>query len=461
MAEVHGRAATPRKVTAAVPDVLRDVRFSEGGFANLDLVSGELAGGRVGISRLGWMTLSGWAFLPPELLGAVPFLVFLVLRALDGPRVYFAPVFHRLERPDVAAAHRPHGGGFSGPPGFCELLSFADVEPGGYSLSVVHARAGQAFECVCSTALFVDGEEEAGPAGAAQARGRAVIVLGVHRSGTSALAGLLARLGVDAGPHLLRSDRNNPTGYWEHSGIVRLHDELLEALGSGWDDIRPLPAGWELGWEATAAGQGLKALIRRDFDTSDWWLVKDPRMCRLMPIWLELLADLDANPSFVIAARHPAEVAASLQRRDGIPEARGTHLWLQHMIAAEHWTRGYPRLVVPYDQLLKDQGSVVARISATLGLPLPLTDRTGSTIDDFVSSDLKHHHAANAAPTEPNPLIDLARSVYDDLCQVPNSEALALAIDRRRRLAEPRTDLAACFDRSSGQGSPLRLDSPR
>ena len=75
-------------------------------------------------------------------------------------------------------------------------------------------------------------------------KNRALIVLGMHRSGTSAFSGVLNLLGVDLGAHLLPASNTNQSGYWEHEEIVAVHDRLLMALGSSWDDPSPLPPNW-------------------------------------------------------------------------------------------------------------------------------------------------------------------------------------------------------------------------
>src|ERR1700690_93442 len=82
-------------------------------------------------------------------------------------------------------------------------------------------------------------------AGSAIAGSTALVVLGMHRSGTSALTGMLHHLGVALGSRLMAASPDNPRGYWEHSDIVATHERLMAALGWGWDDIRSLPAGFD------------------------------------------------------------------------------------------------------------------------------------------------------------------------------------------------------------------------
>src|SRR5580704_9384403 len=93
----------------------------------------------------------------------------------------------------------------------------------------------------------------------------ALVVLGMHRSGTSALTGMLHHLGVALGSRLMAVTADNPRGYWEHSDIVAIHERLMAALGWGWDDIRSLPDGFEQHEAAQMARRELTTIVNRDF----------------------------------------------------------------------------------------------------------------------------------------------------------------------------------------------------
>jgi hypothetical protein len=93
----------------------------------------------------------------------------------------------------------------------------------------------------------------------------AAIVLGMHRSGTSALAGMLHHLGVELGDRLMQASPDNPRGYWEHRDIVAVNHKLMAELGCSWDDIRPLPAKWEESEAALCAARDAATILARDF----------------------------------------------------------------------------------------------------------------------------------------------------------------------------------------------------
>ncbi|HEY0915117.1 MAG TPA: hypothetical protein VGE22_09635, partial [Solimonas sp.] len=136
----------------------------------------------------------------------------------------------------------------------------------------------------------------------------ALLVLGMHRSGTSALTGLLGLHGVELGSNLSGAAADNQAGFWENHRVVDLHERLFAALGTSWDDPRELPADWlEI---ATRQGfvDDLVGLLREEFGAAALWGVKDPRLCRVLPLWRQALARMGVEPKLVFALRDPGEV---------------------------------------------------------------------------------------------------------------------------------------------------------
>src|SRR3977135_1600890 len=127
---------------------------------------------------------------------------------------------------------------------------------------------------------------------------KAVVVLGMHRSGTSALCGALDLLGADFGKHLMPATDANEKGHWEHEEIVRAHDGLLSSLGSCWDDDELLQSDWVEREVTREIRSDLIRILERDFAHSSLFGVKDPRMCRLMPLWLPIFQTLPVEPHF-------------------------------------------------------------------------------------------------------------------------------------------------------------------
>jgi hypothetical protein len=222
---------------------------------------------------------------------------------------------------------------------------------------------------------------------------QALLVLGMHRSGTSATAGLLALLGAAAPRTLEPANAYNSRGYWESRPLMAFHNRLLAAAGSAWSDWRPLgpePAGPEA---TPAFAAELRALLEAEFGTAPLIVVKDPRISRVVPFWRAVLAGMGIAPRVVLPLRDPREVAASLADRDGMPPAEALLLWLRHVLDAEAESRALPRCLVRYEALLGDWRAVAARIARRTGLALDLGGAGAAAVDAFLDADLRHHRA--------------------------------------------------------------------
>ena len=185
---------------------------------------------------------------------------------------------------------------------------------------------------------------------------------------------------------------DNPEGYFEHVDVVAHHERILHALGRRWDDLRPLPPRWWLQPAVTRLEDELRGLIEREFASVPLWAVKDPRMCRLLPAWRAPLHALGIEPCFVLVARDPREVAASLAARDGFASAKSHLLYLDHLVAAERATRGRPRAFVTYDELLADGAVALDRLGAELGLAWSARVRAeAARLAAFLRPPLRHH----------------------------------------------------------------------
>ena len=226
-------------------------------------------------------------------------------------------------------------------------------------------------------------------------RHRAIIILGMHRSGTSALSGVLRLLGVELGSRLFQPEPGvNDKGFWEHEEIVQTHDRLLLALDSNWDDVFPLPDKWWTSGAAAPYAGKLNEILVREFSEATLWSVKDPRLCRLAPMWLELLATLKTDPMFVVMVRDPVEVALSLKKRDGFLEEKSYLLWLEHVCESIKWSRGYPRALLTYDRLLENWQSALAGVAADLSIHWPRDLESAATdVQRFLEPGLRHHRA--------------------------------------------------------------------
>lgn len=252
---------------------------------------------------------------------------------------------------------------------------------------------------------------------------QAVLILGMHRSGTSLLTGVLSMLGINAGECLMPAQAAvNPKGFWEHVEIVGLNDQILEALDSSWDDISELPDMWWTKSEVLPYKSSLKNVIRRDFERTPVWLLKDPRLCRLLPLWLEILRELEIKPFFILCLRNPFEVAASLNKRDGIISEEAHLLWLRYVLDSERWSRGYSRIVVTYESVLTDWKAVSNALEQAPGLGVNLREEgreINKRIKEFIEPSLRHHVSPSDQVKEVGTIPKLANKVYQLLVTAP------------------------------------------
>jgi hypothetical protein len=225
----------------------------------------------------------------------------------------------------------------------------------------------------------------------------AIFVAGMHRSGTSALTGALGAMGVALGDRLLSPGSDNPKGYWEHEDAVAIHERLLSSLERHWDDVRPLPSGWQSSEAARIASEEIAALISRDFALSPLWAIKDPRICRFLPLWIVATKELGIRPTVLFVARQPSEVAASIERRNQWVTPIGELLWLRHVLEAEQASRDLERAAVTYDDLLSDPAGAVSAALGRLGVQGSADVRDGrELLSRFVDAGDRHHRHVTA-----------------------------------------------------------------
>lgn len=235
---------------------------------------------------------------------------------------------------------------------------------------------------------------------------RGLFVLGMHRSGTSATAGALQRLGFFLGDQLVEGAPDNPKGYYEHAKAVDINDALLAALDRSWDDVRALPPDW-LESNATRASEAAARSALGEFSGATLWAMKDPRLCRTFPLWRKIVGD--ENAACLLVLRHPDEVAASLRARDGMVDEHSALLWLRHVFEAIKGSRGLPRIAITYDALVEDPAARLAQACSELGFAHAGFDAAG--LRAFVDAADRHHRCDGREGSN-RTFVALAKDVY-------------------------------------------------
>lgn len=177
----------------------------------------------------------------------------------------------------------------------------------------------------------------------------------------------------------------NETGHWESAAISAFNDELLVAAGSSWDDCLPVYKGWYQSLHYDHFLERAKTLVANEYRDSPLYVLKDPRICRLVPFWKEVLAALGVKVSIILPIRNPKGVANSLFRRDETPEWFGRLIWLRHVVDAEFSTRGESRVFTGFSDLFEDWQIQIDKIAQALGISFPrVSSISAQEIDDFL-----------------------------------------------------------------------------
>jgi hypothetical protein len=221
-----------------------------------------------------------------------------------------------------------------------------------------------------------------------------VLVLGMHRSGTSAVARAIDELGVPLGSPLLPARFDNPAGYGEVEPLMHLNDELLRRLGGSWDAPPRLEPGWE-----RAAGLGdLAARAAAEFGEAHQgpaWVWKDPRVGVLLPFWRRVIGGRHVA---VVVVRDPVAVTRSLVVRDGLATEVGLAIWERTGRAILRDAAGMPAIVVAYDDVVDDPTATVAALRAFLAahgqIPAHVS-HPRSAAPRVVDPSLRHHRVAD------------------------------------------------------------------
>jgi glycosyltransferase involved in cell wall biosynthesis len=291
-----------------------------------------------------------------------------------------------------------------------------------------------------------------------------VIVLGMHRSGTSVLTRGLTTLGVELGVNLLEAQADNPQGFWENRTIYMFNDAMFEELGSSWDGLGLIDWGC------------LKETLKQDFrhracrvlatEFGDAPLIgfKDPRTPRLLPVWQDACSAMGLQDRYVIVLRNPISVARSLEVRNGFPQEKSHLLWLLHVVPSLLLTQGKPRCIVEYDRLMDSPAETLLRVSAELALGTDAATRAAVAefALGFVSDDLRHSVFDSRALASERSVTEYASLLYRELSHVASGDTtldndnLRSVLDKANEALEsfaPVLRLTERFDRDVKRGS--------
>lgn len=248
------------------------------------------------------------------------------------------------------------------------------------------------------------------------------IVLGMHRSGTSALTGLLMRMGLETGDNLLPANSHNPVGHFEDTEVLAIDEGILRKLGAVWH----CPVSVEKLKQALAAGDldaeraQARRLLRGRIDRYPLWLVKDPRWSVLLPFWVELLRDLDIPFRFAWIIRKPMEVAASLHARDKLEADHAIQLWTASNLTILQNLQGASTCLLDYDSLVESPYRMAHSLAVYLGFNLDKAE-LARIADESIHPEL---HASRQKQVADHPLYLQLRALAPGILDTAQLEAL-------------------------------------
>lgn len=285
-----------------------------------------------------------------------------------------------------------------------------------------------------------------------------LFIVGMHRSGTSALCAALAACGASFGDNLLAPMAGvNDEGFWEDAEVVALNEALLASVDSAWyaPSARAVSGDWPAAAMDEFAGQAA-VVLRRGFGGGALQVVKDPRFCLTLPLWLAASAAQGIKARVCTALRPPLEVANSLLRRDGFPLGYSLRLDVMYRQALARELPS-PELQVSYREL----ATAPVRVMQQLAESLPLSINP-VVLEDAVREDLRHHDsAANpggllaTAVIAPDALPDLQAEIEQQYPVATVLSELATALVARGKklteLGEAHSDALATISERDAQ----------
>jgi hypothetical protein len=271
-----------------------------------------------------------------------------------------------------------------------------------------------------------------------------IIVLGENHSGSSAFTHVLGQLGADL-PNNVLGTQGNVSGHLEPQRLAALHDRLLLDAERQWDDCRPLNLDPPSPFAKPETVTELCKQITEDYGASDLFVLNDPRICRLVPVYRRVFNELGIKPIAVMPLCNPVAVAKSLIAQSAAPAEPVSYsslMWLRQMLDAEFATRDMPRVFTSYESLLDDWRSLVREIGVGINIEWPLgANHAAAEIQKFLA-DQHAHLMPNERATDDRALDqradipDLVKRAYKALKALeghPQDTAALAALDEIRQ----------------------------
>ena len=236
-----------------------------------------------------------------------------------------------------------------------------------------------------------------------------VLVLGMHRSGTSLCSHILSAIGVDMADDI-GANASNARGHWERWEIVDFHDRILRLFNrdySGRFHDFALPVAW---WADPRVAQIRREIVAfLDKRMGDGYFgFKDPRTVRLMPVWHQIFSELKLTPKVVLCVRNPAQISRSLKARDGLDLEIGEYRWLIHIVDFFRYANNFDHCTVEYEGWFNDPSANIETLRKFLDLPWQQSESDlDLVLSGIIDPGARHDDPAHREANQP-----LVRSLY-------------------------------------------------
>jgi hypothetical protein len=238
-----------------------------------------------------------------------------------------------------------------------------------------------------------------------------VLVLGPHRSGSSITTKVLQLLGLNLGNNLVGADPNsNPLGHFEEISVLEFNEKILLACETNWMDPVPLKENKFFESNKNEIKSDLDSLLEKLIREEKIDALKEPRISMMLDLWEPVLEKYFEKMRIVITIRHPSEVAASLEKRDGMSRILSHQLWAQSMINILSFARAHPNYFMFYDHLISDTENEVSGLAKFLGKTL-VYESNKEIFQESIFQEYRHHVAQAKQPAA----LTLSTDIYNFL----------------------------------------------
>ncbi len=216
-----------------------------------------------------------------------------------------------------------------------------------------------------------------------------MLILGMHRSGTSLISRAMKVFGANHGNKLLKTnDNQNKKGHWEDLDVMNCNRAILTHLGQSWENIEPFTDENFANLHNDGYFDATVDLMKRKLADTDFLALKEPRITKLLPFWKEVFKALNVKVHYVFATRHPFSVAQSLQKRNQYSLEYGMYLWYSYNLFSLKSLENEKVFFINYDDFLERAPQYINELSTFFNEQI-IEKEKELFLTDFIDKNLR------------------------------------------------------------------------